>query len=76
MFDGTTFLLVYGVGVAVGIALTDAPPATRVGLALLWPVGPAAFIATLGLLTAASLIAFPMIAAMVFAAAAAWWIAR
>jgi hypothetical protein len=73
VFDGSTFLLVYGLGVAVGLALTDAPPAIRLGLALLWPVGPAAFLVTLGLLAAASLIAFPMIAAIVFAAAAAWW---
>jgi hypothetical protein len=62
VFDGSTFLLVYGLGVAVGLALTDAPPAIRLGLALLWPVGPAAFLVTLGLL-----------AAIVFAAAAAWW---
>lgn len=73
MFDGSTFFLVYGLGVAVGLALTDAPPATRLGLALLWPVGPAAFLVTLGLLAAASLIAFPVIGALVVAAALAWF---
>jgi hypothetical protein len=71
--DGTTFLLVYGLGVAVGIARTDAPPAARLGLALLWPVGPAAFIATLGLLAVASLIAFPTIGALVVAAGLIWF---
>ena len=42
---------VYGLGVLVGLVRTDAGPASRVGLALLWPIGPVAFVATiLGLL--------------------------
>ena len=67
-------LLVYGVGVLIGLAATDARPAARVGLALLWPIGPAAFVVTLSVLAAASLIAFPLIGAVALAGAVAWWI--
>ena len=50
----------YGLGVLVGLARTDARPAARLGLALLWPIGPAAFVATVcGLLLVAA-IAFPV----------------
>ena len=41
-----TLALIYGIGVVWGLLGTDARPAARVGLALLWPVGPAAFIVT------------------------------
>jgi hypothetical protein len=66
-------LLVYGVGVLVGLAATDARPAARVGLALLWPAGPVAFVVTLAVLAAAALIAFPIIGAVALAGAIAWW---
>ena len=66
-------LLVYGVGVLIGLAATDARPAARVGLALLWPMGPVAFVVTLAVLAAAALIAFPIIGAMALAGAFAWW---
>jgi hypothetical protein len=62
----------YGAGVVVGLARTDAAPLTRLGLALLWPVGPLAFVATLLVLLAASLIAFPWFGAAVAAAALAY----
>ena len=65
-------LLVYGVGVLVGLAATDARPAARVGLALLWPAGPVAFVVTLAVLAAASLIAFPVVGVAVLAGAVAW----
>ena len=59
-------------GVLIGCRGIDARPAARVGLALLWPVGPAAFVVTLAVLVAASLIAFPIVGAIVLAAALAW----
>ena len=74
MSEVSIVLLVYGVGVLIGLALTDARPAARLGLALLWPIGPAAFVVTLAVLVAASLIAFPMLGAVALAGAVAWWI--
>ena len=49
----------YLAGVLVALTRGDARPAKRMGLALLWPLGPAAFIVTLAVLLAASVIAFP-----------------
>jgi len=67
--------LVYGSGVLIGLLAIDARPAARLGLALLWPLGPAAFVVTLAVLLAASLIAFPIVGLAVLAAAAVWWAA-
>lgn len=47
---------VYAAGVLVGLVRTDGPPAARLGLAVLWPVGPLAFLATLVVLVAASVV--------------------
>jgi hypothetical protein len=64
--------LIYSVGVVIGVAATDAQPAARLGLALLWPIGPAAFVVTLAVLVAASLIAFPIVGVVVLAGVLAW----
>lgn len=65
----------YVAGVVWGLLMTDARPAARVGLALLWPLGPLAFIGTVTLLLGASLIAAPAFgAAALLAATAAWWV--
>ena len=67
-------LIAYLAGVALALVLTDAHPTLRVVLAVLWPIGPVAFVATVALLLAASVIAFPMVALVAGAAvAAAWW---
>jgi len=58
-------LVVYIIGVVIGLLCTDARPIARVGLALLWPVGPLAFIATITILVAASVIAFPVVGVVV-----------
>jgi hypothetical protein len=65
--------LIYTVGVLIGLGATDAKAAARLGLALLWPIGPAAFIVTLATLAAASLIAFPIVGVVV-SGALVWWI--
>jgi hypothetical protein len=65
--DSFTALLVYGAGVLVGLVAVDARPASRVALALLWPIGPAAFVATIAVLIAAAMIAFPVLGAVVVA---------
>lgn len=62
----------YVAGVLIGLAVTDARPAARLPLALLWPIGPAAFVVTLAVLAAASLIAFPIVGVVVVGAALAW----
>jgi hypothetical protein len=68
-------LLVYVAGVLLGVAAIDARPAARVGLALLWPLGPAALVVTLAVLTGAGMIAFPVVGGMALVAAIAWWAA-
>jgi hypothetical protein len=58
--------------------MIDARPAARVGLALLWPLGPLAFVVTVTILLAASLIAYPAFGVGVLIAvvvAVAWWAA-
>jgi hypothetical protein len=50
--------VVYGIGVVVGVVVTDARPAVRVGLALAWPLGLLAFAVTVVMLLAAAPIAF------------------
>ena len=64
---------IYGIGVLFGLWRVDGPPMTKAGLALLWPVGPIAFVVTVGILLTASLIAFPWAGAAAVAAALAWW---
>jgi hypothetical protein len=48
----------YALGVVVGLVATDARPAARLGLALTWPIGPIAFVATVALLLAVTPVAF------------------
>lgn len=66
-------LVVYAAGVAVALARTNAAWPARVGLALLWPVGPLAFLATVALLLVVSVAAFPLVAAAAAAAALVAW---
>jgi hypothetical protein len=64
----------YLAGVLIGLVLTDGRPATRIGLALLWPIGPAAFLVVVTILTAAAILAFPLLGAAVAAAGVAGWL--
>jgi hypothetical protein len=50
-------LTAYAIGVLVGLWRTDGPPATRATLALLWPIGPLAFVITVSGLVVAAVIA-------------------
>ena len=64
----------YVAGVVWGLVAIDARPAARVGLALVWPIGPLAFVVVVTILLAASLIAYPAFgAAVLIAAGVAWW---
>ena len=45
-------------GVLVGLWRTDGPPGTKLVMALLWPIGPLAFVVTISGLVVAAAIAF------------------
>ena len=67
-------LAIYVAGVALGLLMIDARPLTRTGLAVLWPLGPLAFLVTISILLLASLIAFPMFGVGVaMMAVLLWW---
>jgi hypothetical protein len=69
--------VVYGLGCLVTWLRADAPPASRLALALLWPLGPLAGLVTLSALTVAAMIAFPIFGAIAVAATAGgWWLLR
>ena len=53
-----TFLAIYLACVAIGLWRTDARLPTRLLLALLWPIGPLAFVLVVAILLAAAPIAF------------------
>ncbi len=72
----TAAVVVYLIGVGLGIVYGDATPAARIVYALLWPIGIASFVVTLAVLFVASLIAFPMFAATLLAASVIFWTLR
>ncbi|HYS24345.1 MAG TPA: hypothetical protein VEP46_02040 [Vicinamibacterales bacterium] len=68
---------IYVVGVLVGVVATQGGVATRLGLALLWPLGPLALIITVAGLLVVAAIAFPWFGVIAAAGiAAAWWSLR
>ena len=71
----TAALLVYLGGALIGLLRSDGSFETRVTLAVLWPLGLAAFAITVTILLAASLVAFPaigLIVGVLAAGAVAW----
>ena len=66
--------IAYVAGLIVGLARTDGSPAERVMLALLWPLGPAAFVVTVTGLVVGSLVLFPTIGVVVAGAAVLLWV--
>ena len=52
----TILLVIYGIGALIALMRTDAGPATRLALGVLWPLGPLAFVITLGGLLLAALV--------------------
>jgi len=72
-----TIEIVYVVGLLVGLLATDSGLVARIGLALAWPLGPLAFLATVAGLLVVAAIAFPFFGvALAAAIAAAWWAIR
>lgn len=68
-----TLLWAYFVGVLVGLWRTDAPPAKRIGLALVWPLAALACVITLTILSIAAAVLFPMVGIAALAAGGAAW---
>ena len=69
--------VVYVVGIVIGLVAIDGGPATRVGLAIAWPLGPLAFLVTVAGLLVVAGIAFPIFGAILAAAiGTAWWALR
>jgi hypothetical protein len=66
--------VIYVAGVAWGLLVIDSRAAARIGLALLWPLGPIAFVVTIAILLAASVIAFPAFGVTVAAATLLLWL--
>jgi len=65
---------IYIVGVVVGLIATQGGAATRLSFALLWPLGPLAFVITVAGLLVVAAVAFPLFGVILAAAlGAAWW---
>ena len=66
----------YVAGVVWSLLRSDARPIERRVLALCWPLGPLAFVATVTILLAAAAIAYPIAGVPVLAGigAACWWV--
>jgi hypothetical protein len=69
-----TALIVYVIGVAVGLLRVDAAPVTRIAVAMLWPLGVIAGVITVGGLLLAAMVLFPTVGAAVVVAAALIWL--
>lgn len=68
---------VYLVGVVVGLIATQGGPGTRLLLAVLWPLGPLAFLITVTGLLVVAAIAFPIFGVVLAASlATTWWLLR
>jgi hypothetical protein len=67
---GLLLAAVYFAGIVWCIVVSDARPAERVALALLWPLGPLALVVTLTILLVASAIAYPIVVVPVLTAVA------
>ncbi len=64
---------IYILGVVIGLLRVDGSAMTKVGVALAWPLGLAAFVVTIALLVGVAAIAFPMFGiALVVLLVAAW----
>lgn len=68
-------ILLYGVGVVVGLAVMRDPWPARLGTALVWPLGPIAFIVVVSILLVSAVILWPLLLLpFVATAALAWWL--
>jgi hypothetical protein len=68
--------LLYGLGVVVGLAVMRDPWPARLGTALVWPLGPIAFVVVVSILLVSAVILWPLLLLPFVAsvAALAWWL--
>jgi len=72
-----TPLLVYAAGVAVGLWRVDGSPASRLTVALLWPLGAMAAVVTIAALILAAMLLFPWVGIVsVLLVTLMWWLVR
>jgi len=60
MPSNSTFEVVYLLGVAIGLMVMRDPWPTRIGTALVWPLGPIAFVLVVSLLLVVSAVLWPV----------------
>ncbi|MBI4888396.1 MAG: hypothetical protein HY824_14975 [Acidobacteria bacterium] len=72
----TVAAAIYVAGVVWGLLRSDARPFGRVMLAILWPLGPIAFLITVLILLLAALIAYPLVLLPALVVAVLLWWAR
>ena len=67
--------IIYLVGVVIGLGVMRDPWPVRIGTALAWPLGPAAFIVVVSGLLVTAVILWPliMLPAAALLAALGWW---
>ena len=61
MPSNSTFEVVYLLGVAIGLMVMRDPWPTRIGTALVWPLGPIAFVLVISLLLIVATILWPLL---------------
>jgi len=71
--SGLVLLTLYLIGVVIGLVRLDGPIATKIGVALVWPLGLAAFVVTITMLVGVAAIAFPLFGTVLVAALVAAW---
>ena len=71
------YFVVYLIGVVVALGVMRDPWPARVGTALVWPLGPIAFVVVMSILLVSSAILWPLPVLTVagIMAALAWWLA-
>ena len=70
------FVSIYLAGVIIALAVMRDPWPIRVGTALVWPLGPIAFLVVITILLISSLLLWPllMLPLAALAAVAGWWL--
>ena len=70
------YLILYVVGVGVGLAVMSDSWPTRLAVALVWPLGPIAFAVVTTILVLAAVVLWPLpaLAAGALLGATAWWL--
>jgi hypothetical protein len=70
------YVTIYLAGVAIALGVMRDPWPARIGTALVWPLGPIAFVIVVSMLLVAAAILWPVpvLAAAALLGAAIWWL--